>query len=267
MSMYLSLGSHGFSNCHSVGGDFLYNSPIVCWWVEKEEVIVKKSNCKLLKIKSHIVTVMTEVQLLNTLLKWKWKLDLQFVYERAVDSTNAFCVRLISMPLFFPTSEFVAVECQSSTGHSGQPSKLDCVVKILVKPQNDLKILKVFWKKDGQQVLTFDGSINPENERFQFADTNWRTSKVISLLVKDTKVSDEGIYSSTVVTTRGITRGDARLDVKGKPLFHLQVSISKRKAYIMFSSQSNSCINTDLFCNIVLVGQVWILAPTVLSLM
>ena len=167
------------------------------------------------------------------------------------------------MPLFFPTSDFVTVECQSSTGHSGLPSKLDCVVK----PQNDLTILKVFWKKDGQHVLTFDGGIYPENERFQFADTNWRTSKNISLLVKDTKVSDEGNYSCTVVTTLGYEKGDARFDVKGKPLFHLQVSISKRKAYIMFSSQSNSCINPDLFCNIVLVGQVCILAPTVLSLM
>ena len=154
--------------------------------------------------------------------------------------------------LIFSTSDFVTVECQSSTGHSGQPSKLDCVVK----PQNDLKILKVFWKKDGQQVLTFDGSINPENERFQFADTNWRTSKVISLLVKDTKVLDEGNYSCTVVTTLGYEKGDARFDVKGKPLFLLQVSISKRKAYIMFSSQSNCCVHTDLFCNIVLVGQV-----------
>ena len=148
------------------------------------------------------------------------------------------------------------VECQSSTGHSGQPSKLDCVVKILVKPQNDLKIVKLYWKKNGQQVLTFDGSINPENGRFQFADTNWRTSKVISLLVKDTKVSDEGNYSCTVATSGGLKKGDARLDVKGKPLFLLQVSISKRKAYIMFSSQSNCCIQTDLFCNIVLVKQV-----------
>ena len=159
---------------------------------------------------------------------------------------------LISMPLFFPTSEFVAVECQSSTGHSGQPSKLDCVVR----PQNDIKIMKVFWNKDRNRVLTFDGGIYPENERFQFADTNWRTSKNISLLVKDTNVSDEGNYSCTVATSGGLKKGDARLDVKGKPLFHLQVSISKRKAYIMFSSQSNSCINTDLFCNIVLVGQV-----------
>ena len=146
------------------------------------------------------------------------------------------------------------MECQSSTGHPGQPSKLDCVVKILVKPQNDLTILKVFWKKDGQHVLTFDGSINPENGRFQFADTNWRTSKNISLLVKDTKVSDEGNYFCVVVTTKGIIRGEVRLDVKGKPLCPLQVS--KRKAYIMFSSQSNCSVHTDLFCNIVLVRQV-----------
>ena len=144
------------------------------------------------------------------------------------------------------------MECQSSTGHPGQPSKLDCVVK----PQNDLTILKVFWKKDGNPVLTFDGGIYPENERFQFADTNWRTSKDISLLVKDTKVSDEGNYSCTVATSGGLKKRDARLDVKGKPLFLLQVSISKRKAYIMFSSQSNCCVHTDLFCNIVLVGQV-----------
>ena len=150
------------------------------------------------------------------------------------------------------------VECQSSTGHSGQPSKLDCVVK----PQNDLKIVKLYWKKNGQQVLTFDGSINPENERFQFADTNWNTSKDISLLVKDTKVSDEGNYFCVVVTTKGIIRGEVRLDVKGKPLCPLQVSISKRETYI-----TNCCIHTDFFCNIVLVGQVCILAPTVLSLM
>ena len=136
------------------------------------------------------------------------------------------------MPLFFPTSEFVAVECQSSTGHSGQPSKLDCVVK----PQNDLKIVKLYWKKNGQQVLTFDGSINPENERFQFADTNWNTSKDISLLVKDTKVSDEGNYFCVVVTTKGIIRGEVRLDVKGKPLCPLQVS--KRKSCIIFSAKS-----------------------------
>lgn len=157
---------------------------------------------------------------------------------------------LISMP-FFSTLDFVTVECQSSTGHAGQPSKLDCVVK----PQNDLTILKVFWKKDGQHVLTFNGSIYPENGRFQFADTNWMESKVISLLVKDTKVSDEGNYSCTVATTRGIEKGHVRLDVKGKPLFLLQVSISKRKAYIIYQG-SHSCIHTDLFCNIVLVGEV-----------
>ena len=144
------------------------------------------------------------------------------------------------------------MECQSSTGHPGQPSKLDCVVR----PQNDIKILKVFWNKDRNRVLTFDGGIYPETERFQFADTNWRTSKNISLLVKDTNVSDEGNYSCTVATTLGIEKGDARFDVKGKPLFHLQVSISKRKAYIMFSSQSNCSVHTDLFCNIVLVKQV-----------
>ena len=138
--------------------------------------------------------------------------------------------------LIFSTSDFVTVECQSSTGHSGQPSKLDCVVK----PQNDLKILKVFWKKDDQQVLTFDGGINPENGRFQFADTNWRTSKVISLLVKDTKVSDEGIYSCTVATTRGITKGYARLDVKGKLLCPLQVS--KRKSYIIYQGKATAVL-------------------------
>ncbi|XP_031419384.1 CD276 antigen-like isoform X4 [Clupea harengus] len=109
-------------------------------------------------------------------------------------------------------SDFHTLECQSSTGHSGQPSKLDCVVKT----KYNRTILKVYWKKDVQHVLTFDGGINPENGRFQFADTNWRTSKNISLLVKDTKVSDEGNYSCTVVTTLGPKKGYARFNVKAK---------------------------------------------------
>ncbi|XP_062403722.1 serum amyloid P-component-like isoform X2 [Sardina pilchardus] len=112
------------------------------------------------------------------------------------------------------TGEFVTVECQGSTGHSGQSSTLGCVVKA----QREFQIMQVFWRKDGDLVMKFDGGVKTEDDRFQLADTNWMKTNDVSLLVKDTHISDEGNYSCIVVTNRGISKGDARLDIDKRDL-------------------------------------------------
>ncbi|XP_062403703.1 CD276 antigen isoform X2 [Sardina pilchardus] len=130
---------------------------------------------------------------------------------------SVICILLVSViTATVPSAaDFVTMKCQSSTGHSGQSSTLGCVVKALQEGL-DIKIMKVFWKKDGNILLKLDGDNRTGDERFQLADINWRNSYDVSLLVKDTKISDAGDYSCTVVTNRGILKGTAGFDVKAK---------------------------------------------------
>ncbi|KAG5278983.1 hypothetical protein AALO_G00104850 [Alosa alosa] len=112
------------------------------------------------------------------------------------------------------TADFVTVKCQNSTGYSGQSSRLGCVVK----SEYDIKIMQVFWKKGDIIVLSqkVDGGKQTEDERFQLADTNWMNSYDISLLVKDTQISDAGNYSCTADTNRGVSKASAALHIKAK---------------------------------------------------
>lgn len=130
-----------------------------------------------------------------------------------------YCVfNVFTSCLLFSLLEFITVETQSTTGYSAQSLKLGCVVKGL--QGNEVKIYKVFWKKNDHILMRFDNrGFQTEDTRLQFADPNWMKSKDVSLLVKDTKISDEGTYSFTVVTNRGFVQGIAKLVVKGRSLF------------------------------------------------
>ncbi|XP_076150261.1 female protein-like isoform X1 [Alosa pseudoharengus] len=144
------------------------------------------------------------------------------------------------------TADFVTMECQSSTGHPGQSSKLNCVVKA----QREFKIMQVFWRKDGDLVMKFDGGMQTEDERFQFADTNWMNSYDVSLLVKDTKISDEGNYSCIVVTNRGISKGDARLDIDKRGLGGQVLSFPEGyvSSYVRLTPLVSKALSSATFC-------------------
>lgn len=113
------------------------------------------------------------------------------------------------------------MECKTeSIGQYGQKSLLECVIKTsedVAKPQ----IRLVSWKKAGadEEILGFLRGTTTQLPGYVFAESSWNNRNMnISLLITDTAVQDEGVYTCEVMTNSGGDIGQSRLKVTGESL-------------------------------------------------
>nr|XP_015212132.1 PREDICTED: CD276 antigen homolog isoform X1 [Lepisosteus oculatus] len=141
-----------------------------------------------------------------------------------------------------PSDKLVSMHCQSEHhGKFGQDTKLSCIVN---STSSEVKIAKLLWKKESQgSVLTYDyGKKKAEDPRFELAHQSWGPNNLdVSLLVRNTKISDQGAYSCVVVTDRGFCNGVTTLQVTAAYAQPVMSSIPAENI------QEDSTV--EIFCN------------------
>ncbi|XP_039595429.1 CD276 antigen-like [Polypterus senegalus] len=100
-------------------------------------------------------------------------------------------------------SELLSLNCENNiTGIYATPTELKCILKA----QAQLQIKKLLWIKKGsvvQELIQFDGSklSTSDPEYFTLSQQDLRTD--ISLLVRNTRIEDEGTYKCIVMANAG----------------------------------------------------------------
>ncbi|XP_036372931.1 cytotoxic and regulatory T-cell molecule isoform X2 [Megalops cyprinoides] len=107
------------------------------------------------------------------------------------------------------SDKLVSLEClPENHGVYGQNTLLKCEVK---SRQEDVRVIMVFWKRDGSNVLTFRSGREPNPDaRFQLLK---HSHTDVSLLLKNTLRTDEGKYECTVITDSGEDKKEMSLKV------------------------------------------------------
>ncbi|XP_066560420.1 CD276 antigen homolog [Amia ocellicauda] len=125
-----------------------------------------------------------------------------------------FCVTFIAViRLSFSTDHLLKMECKGQhKSVFGQDTKLECFLK---SPYNEFTIIKLLWKKENTEDALFkffSGMADPGNDpRFERLQPGNCTD--VSLLVKNTKITDEGKYTCLAVTDRGHAIAETILSV------------------------------------------------------
>ncbi|XP_030582088.1 uncharacterized protein LOC115778170 [Archocentrus centrarchus] len=122
------------------------------------------------------------------------------------------------------SGDFVKVECKTKNlGHYGQQSLLECVIQ-MSKDVQDPVIRVVAWKKlsspgdeDGKIMLGYSKSSLQTTQGYRFAEPSWNERNMnVSLLITNTAVTDEGLYSCMVITDSGDHTSFTTLKVQAK---------------------------------------------------
>lgn len=110
---------------------------------------------------------------------------------------------------------FLNVECKDEkVGQYGQQSLLECVVKTL---QNDAEIRVVTWKKDQTPLLVFNRGETQLQPGYSFAEPSWNVRNMnVSLLITNTAVEHQGVYTCMVMTDSGDGKSSISLKVTAK---------------------------------------------------
>ncbi|KAK2816871.1 hypothetical protein Q5P01_025062 [Channa striata] len=115
--------------------------------------------------------------------------------------------------------DFVSLECSvKNVGQYGQESLLMCVIHTTQEVRNP-EIRVVTWRKDGQNepLLVFHEMKTNSKSGYKFAEPSWNNRNLnVSLLIANTKVTDHGGYTCTVITDSGTCRRQTTLDVAAK---------------------------------------------------
>ncbi|XP_023648947.1 uncharacterized protein [Paramormyrops kingsleyae] len=97
---------------------------------------------------------------------------------------------------------------------------MDSVIQCWVKSgYPNVRIVAVVWRRLGPSppLLSFIGGVLKQSPRFQLAEPGWDESRaVVSLLVRATRVADEGLYHCLVLTDHGYAEKTARLRVTAR---------------------------------------------------
>lgn len=129
----------------------------------------------------------------------------------SIVSSLVSCLLFCSLTLEAESQRIVNIKCQSSVvAQYGTSTLLNCVVK------SNSPIIFVSWKFHGDSVLTFYNGVVESDPDYQFAESLWTGSNMnVSLLIKNTTLSHDGIYTCDVVASGG-DAPTAKLDVTVK---------------------------------------------------
>lgn len=112
------------------------------------------------------------------------------------------------------------MECKSENlGQYGQRSLLECVIR--PTQDSDVEIRIVTWKKEGAEtpMLVFNRGETTLWPRSSFAEQSWNNRNMnVSLLITNTAVQDEGVYTCMVMTDSGDQTVHTSLKVTGESL-------------------------------------------------
>ncbi|XP_048846820.1 CD276 antigen-like isoform X2 [Brienomyrus brachyistius] len=112
---------------------------------------------------------------------------------------------------------FVSLNClQENRGLHGMDSVIQCWVK---SGYPNVRIVAVVWRRLGLSppLLSFIGGVLKQGPRFQLAEPRWDEGRaVVSLLVRATRVADEGLYHCLVLTDHGYAEKTAHLRVTAR---------------------------------------------------
>ncbi|XP_008276696.1 CD276 antigen isoform X2 [Stegastes partitus] len=134
-------------------------------------------------------------------------------------SSGTFCLTLtvLCITAAIAQTSFVTVECNAQTlGEHGHQSLLECFVKT-TKEGADAKILVVTWTKEGVEkpLLVFHQGDVDAQKGYRFAEPAWdENNRNTSLLITNTAVTDDGVYSCMVITDSGDDEAHTSLTVK-----------------------------------------------------
>ncbi|XP_072240018.1 uncharacterized protein [Leuresthes tenuis] len=137
-----------------------------------------------------------------------------------MDSSGTITICIFLMFIGKSAQSFVEVHCEhTNMGQYGHQSMLSCVVKPSQQQTSDFEIHTVIWKKTGanDSLLFFNQESLKAAPGHSFAVGSWdRNNMNVSLLIADTKVADEGLYTCTVITDIGDNKQTTSLKVSAK---------------------------------------------------
>lgn len=127
---------------------------------------------------------------------------------------------LLLTKLFIPFIGFISVLGETEKeGQYGQSSLLECNIKIS-SVVSDPEIRLVSWKKadDVEPLLVFYRGETKSRPGYSFAEPSWNDKNLnVSLLISNTNIQDEGVYTCQVMTTSGGDTKNIFLKVTGRP--------------------------------------------------
>lgn len=148
------------------------------------------------------------------------------------------------------------MQCKTeNVGQYGQKSLLECVINT-AQEIGKAEIRVVTWKKDENPLLVFvDGQTKSEGP-YSFAEPSWNSNNMnVSLLITNTAVDNEGVYTCMVITDSGDGFSDTSFKVTGESpqpwltteTFHSQEMMSKSNPYLLIS-KLNHYLMKPSFC-------------------
>lgn len=109
------------------------------------------------------------------------------------------------------------LRCAESTGILDQDAVLSCS---LHSEYDDVTVTKLIWQKVASNRTSLiaykDGIFTTQNQRFSLQEDWSNTSRDVSLVVRKTQTSDQGLYRCTVVSNRGIAASEVTLIVTAR---------------------------------------------------
>lgn len=109
------------------------------------------------------------------------------------------------------------LRCAESTGILYQDAVLSCS---LHSEYDDVTVTKLIWQKVASNRTSLiayeDGIFTTQKQQFSLQEDWSNTSRDVSLVVRKTQTSDQGLYRCTVVSNRGIEASEVTLIVTGK---------------------------------------------------
>ncbi|PWA32707.1 hypothetical protein CCH79_00012485, partial [Gambusia affinis] len=135
---------------------------------------------------------------------------------------------------------FVEVVCEKTiTGQVGHQSVLTCKVET-TQDIPDLTILMVVWKKKGDdQFLSVLEKKAGKEIKFQPGYEVVLNNRTVSLVITDTKVKDEGVYTCQVTTDSGTAIKSTYLKVTAK--YHHPTANSSDEKEIPYAHKTLTC--------------------------
>ncbi|KAM9819638.1 T-lymphocyte activation antigen CD80 [Syngnathus typhle] len=114
-------------------------------------------------------------------------------------------------------SGFIEMDCKESLGQYGQPSVVECEIKMAPEAKDD-SVRIVVWKKGVSILLKFhDDQFDPTLPPGYSLEPSWNSKSLnVSLLIANTSVINHGNYSCFVMTESGTANKSASLHVTAK---------------------------------------------------
>ncbi|XP_049900741.1 hemicentin-2-like [Epinephelus moara] len=138
---------------------------------------------------------------------------------------------------------FIRLQCVAeNVGVIGQQSLLECVVKS-TQGIADVTIILVTWRKVGDErpLLVFHREQTELQPGYMFAEPSWNGGNMnVSLLITNTAVEHEGVYTCMVMTDSGYATSQTSLKVTGA-LSVPSVSVSPSAEIVEGSSVTLTC--------------------------